>query len=59
MVFYILDNILNALADLCYQRNKPIQKPLSKVNMIIQDMEDLAVEEIEKILKYHNRKQCC
>lgn len=59
MVFFAINNILNALFDICCQRNKTDEKPLNKTYLIIQDMEDLANDEIDKIFKYHNKKYCC
>ncbi len=48
-----LSNIMIAFLELCCARNKPV-----KVSTIIQDMEDLAQEEINKILSYHSRCKC-
>ena len=53
MVFSVFSNIAIALLELCCARNKP-----DKVSTIIQDMEDLAQEEIDKILSYHSRCKC-
>ena len=48
-------NIFSTLSELCFGRNKPI----NKVSNIISDMEELAQDEIDKIFKYHNKKYCC
>ena len=53
MVFSIVSNIMIALLELCCARNKP-----DKVSTIIQDMEDLAQEELDMILRHHSRCKC-
>jgi hypothetical protein len=53
MVFSVISNITIALLEMCCARNKP-----DKVMSIIQDMEDLAQEEIDRILRHHNRCRC-
>ena len=53
MVFSVVSNIAIALLELCCARNKP-----DKVSTIIQDMEDLAQEEIDKIVSYHSSCKC-
>jgi hypothetical protein len=53
MVFSVISNIMLAFLELCCSRNKP-----DKVSTIIQDMEDLAQEEIDKIVRHHNRCKC-
>ena len=53
MVFSVFSNIAVALLELCCARNKP-----DRVVSIIQDMEDLAQEEIDRILKHHSRCKC-
>jgi len=42
-----------ALLELCCARSKP-----DKVATILLDMEELAQEEIEKILSHHNKRKC-
>ena len=53
MLFSVASNIMIAFLELCCSRNKP-----DKVSTIIQDMEELAQEEIDKILRHHNRCKC-
>ena len=53
MYMLFLSNIMIAFLELCCSRNKP-----DKVSTIIQDMEELAQEEIDKILRHHNRCKC-
>ena len=53
MLFNVVSNITIAFLDLFCAINKP-----DKVSTIIQDMEDLAQEEIDKILSYHSRCKC-
>ena len=53
MVFSIVSNIMIALLELCCARNKP-----DKVATIISDMEELAAEEIERILSHHSKCKC-
>ena len=53
MVFSIISNITIALLELCCARNKP-----DKVVTIIQDMEELAQEEIDRILNHHSKCKC-
>ena len=50
MVFSIISNITIALLELCCARNKP-----DKVAIIIQDMEELTPEEIDRILNHHSK----
>ena len=50
MVFSIVSNITIALLELCCARNKP-----DKVTTTIQDIEELAQEEIDRILNHHSR----
>lgn len=54
MVFGVLSNIMLAFLELCCARNKP-----DKVGKIMLDMEELAQEEIDRILSYHSRSKCC
>jgi len=53
MVFSILSNITIVFLELCCARSKP-----DKVATILLDMEELAQEEIEKILSHHNKCKC-
>ena len=53
MVFSVFSNIAVALLELCSARNEP-----DKVSTIIQDMEDLAQEELDRILRHHSRCKC-
>ena len=53
MVFSVISNITIALLEMCCARNKP-----DKVMSITQDMEDSAQEEIDRILRHHNRCRC-
>ena len=53
MVFSVFSNIAVALLELCCARNKP-----DKVSTTIQDMEDLAQEELDRILMHHSRCKC-
>ena len=53
MVFSIVSNIMIALLELCCARNKP-----DKVATITQDMEELAQEEIDRILNHHSKCKC-
>ena len=53
MVFSILSSIMVALLELRCVRSKP-----DKVATIIQDMEDLAQEEIDRILNHHSKCKC-
>ena len=54
MVFSLVSSIMVALLELRCARSKP-----DKVAAIMLDMEELAQEEIEKILSYHNKCTCC
>ena len=54
MVFSILSNITIALLELCCARSKP-----DKVATNLLDIQELAQEETEKILSYHNKRKCC
>ena len=54
MVFRIFSSVMVALLELCCARSKP-----DKVAKILLDMEELAQEEIEKILSHHNKCKCC
>ncbi len=54
LICSMLSNFMKAFVELCSARNKP-----DKVSTIIQDMEDLAQEEIDNILSYHSRCMCC
>ena len=54
MFFRILSSIMVALLELCCARSKP-----DKVATILLDVEELAQEETEKILSYHNKRKCC
>ena len=53
MAFSILSSVMVALLELCCARSKP-----DKVATILLDMEELAQEEIEKILSHHNKCKC-
>ncbi len=53
MVFSIVSNITIALLELCCARKKP-----DKVATIIQDMDELAQEEIDRILNHHSKCKC-
>ena len=53
MLFNVASNIMIAFLELCCSRNKP-----DKVSTIIQDMEDLAQEEIDKLFSYNSRCKC-
>ena len=53
MVFSLVSNIMIALLELCCARSKP-----DKVATILLDMEELAQDEIDKILSYHNKCKC-
>ena len=53
MVFSIISNITITFLELCCARNKP-----DKVATIISDMEELAAEEIERILSHHRKCKC-
>ena len=53
MVFSVISNIMLAFLELCCSRNKP-----DKVSTIIQDMEELAQEELDLILRHHSRCKC-
>ena len=50
-------NLFSILSELCCGRHKPPNR--DKVSSIINDMEELAKEEIDRIFKYHNKKYCC
>ena len=51
--FNVVSNITIAFLELCCARNKP-----DKVSTIIQDMEDLAQEELDRIIRHHSRCKC-
>ena len=53
MVFSVISNIMLAFLELCCSRNKP-----DKVSTIMQDMEDLAQEELDRIIRHHSRCKC-
>ena len=53
MVFSILSSVMVALLELCCARSNP-----DKVATVLLDMEELAQEEIEKILSHHNKCKC-
>ena len=53
MVFSIISSIVIAFLELCCVGNKP-----DKVATIISDMEELAAEEIERILSHHSKRKC-
>ena len=53
MFFNVASNIMIAFLELCCSRNMP-----DTVSTIIQDMEELAQEEIDKILRHRNRCKC-
>ena len=53
MVFSIISNITIAFLELCCARNKP-----DKVATIISDVEELAAEVIERILRFHSSIKC-
>ena len=53
MVFSIISNILIAFLEQYCARDKP-----DKVATIISDVEELAAEEIERILSHHSKCKC-
>ena len=53
MVFSVFSNIAVALLELCCARTKP-----DKVASILQDTEELAQEETDRILMHHSRCKC-
>ncbi len=53
MVFSVISNIMLAFLVLCCSRNKP-----DKVSTIMKDMEDLAQEELDRIIRHHSRCKC-
>ena len=53
MVFSVISNIMIAFLELCCARSKP-----DKVATIISDVEELAAEEIERILSHHGSSKC-
>lgn len=54
-MFHIVSDMVTSFLEMCCFRNKPG----NRVSRIIVDMEELAQEEVERIIAYHRSKICC
>lgn len=54
-MLHIISNMVTSFLEMCCFRNKPD----NRVSRIIVDMEELAQEEVERIIAYHRSKVCC